>query len=113
MPLSDFPGLSATAEQIAPLLDLWFLAHAAWPQRPFKDPFKDPFRGLRHFALKAPRLRTGVSGKKRSSTASSLGAKLLGDSRPFLSHFGSSRPRDDEWHGLWGPGPTELAGAFG
>eukprot|EP00435_Cladocopium_sp_Y103_P027327 s163_g6.t1 len=27
MPLSEFPGLAATAEQIAPLLDLWFLAH--------------------------------------------------------------------------------------
>ncbi|CAK9019642.1 unnamed protein product [Durusdinium trenchii] len=31
MPLSEFPGLAATAEQIAPLLDLWFLAHD-WSQ---------------------------------------------------------------------------------
>jgi len=27
MPLSDFPGLAATAEQLAPLLELWYLAH--------------------------------------------------------------------------------------
>ncbi|CAJ1418166.1 unnamed protein product [Effrenium voratum] len=27
MPLSEFPGLAATAEQIAPLLELWYLAH--------------------------------------------------------------------------------------
>ena len=112
MPLSDFPGLSATARSPMSLSPKATFATRQSRSRPCwtSGSWPTPLE-LKGFSESIDMLEDWSQWQEEILYGEFVGGRQtwVGMGRAWTSHFGSSR--DDERHGLRGPGATELAGA--